>query len=218
MTHRRRSLIDRVLSLVNPVAARSFAPPMRRVDDEVWVVDRKLAFRGGLTLPIRMTVLRLPAGGLVLYSPIALDAEVATALRSLGPVEAVLAPSSFHYLFAADYLSTFSGARLFVAPGLPERVPSLPAATLLTAEPPPLWRGVIDQLVFGPIGGLSEVVVFHRPSRSLLLMDLAFNPQGIDGGYNRVVWRISGVPARFGPSRTARLTFLRDREFAGTFL
>ena len=213
-SHRRRSLLDRVLSLVNPVALRSFAPPLRQVGDDLWVVDRKLAFSGGLAMPIRMTVVRLPAGGLVLYSPIALDAEVATALRSLGSVEAILAPSCFHYLFAAEYVSTFNGARLFAAPGLPQRVPSLPAATLLTDEPPPLWRGVIDQVVFGPIGGLSEVVMFHRPSRTLLLMDLAFNLHSFDGGYNRVAWRLSGIPARFGPSRTARLTFLRDRSVA----
>ena len=197
---------------------RAFAPPPRQVDDDVWVIDRKLVYWGGLTLPIRMTILRLPAGGLVLYSPIALDPEVATVLRSLGSVEAVLAPSCFHYLFAADYLSEFSDARLFVAPGLSERVPSLPAATVLADEPPPHWRGVIEQLVFGPVRGISEVALFHRPSRTLLLLDLAFNLHGIGGLYNRVAWRLSGIPPRFGPSRTARLTFLRDPAVAGPFL
>ncbi len=216
MIDRKRSLLDRALGLVNPVVVRSFAPPLRQVDDDVWAIERKLAYWPGLTLPIRMTVLRLPDGSLVLDSPVAPDPEVEAALRSLGPVAAILAPNSFHYQFATAYLSAFAGAELFVAPGLPERVPSLSAGTHLTSEPPPLWRGVVDQLVFGPIRGLSEVALFHRPSRTLLIADLAFNLRVIDGVYDRIVWRLSGIPSRFGPSRTARLTFLRDLAAAPT--
>jgi hypothetical protein len=33
----------------------------------------------------------------------------------------------------------------------------------------------------------------------------------IDGLVQRLMWRASGVPPRFGPSRTARLTLLSDR-------
>jgi hypothetical protein len=88
----------------------------------------------------------------------------------------------------------------------------------VTDEPPPEWRGSVDHLVYGPIGSFSEVVVLHRPTKTLVLTDLAFHMARIDGLYDRVGWRLFGVPPRFGPSRTARLTLLRDRAAARPFL
>ena len=218
MTNQKPALIDRVLRVVTPTPVRSFAPPPRHLSDNLCVIERQLRMPGALIMPTRMTLIRLPSGGLVLLSPIELRSDVAAALRSLGPVEAIVAPNSFHYLFAADYLAAFSGARLFVAPGLPVRVPSLPTAILLTDEPAPLWTDTIDQCVFEATGGISEVMFFVRPDRTLMLTDIAFNLRRIDGLYNRVAWRLMGVPRRFGPSRSARLTLFRDPAVAGPFL
>jgi hypothetical protein len=207
---RQRSPLDRAMRLVAPAADRSFVPPPRQLSDGLWIVDRNLSLPPGLILPTRMTIMRLADGALALHSPVALDADLAAVLRSLGDVAAVIAPNSFHYIFAAEYVAAFPAARLFAAPGLRERVRSFPAAITLSDEAAPLWNGILEQIVFGPVRGVSEVVFLHRPSRTLVLTDLAFNMAHIDGLAQRVGWRLFGVPAFFGPSRTARLTLLRD--------
>jgi hypothetical protein len=101
---------------------------------------------------------------------------------------------------------------------LPERVPALAGATVVGERAPAAWQGVLEHAIFGPVRGLAEVVLFHRPSATLVLTDLAFNLPRLDRRWDRVGWRALGVPPRFGPTRTARLTLLRDRAAAGPYL
>jgi hypothetical protein len=192
------SMLDRAMRWVAPAAVRAFAPPPRPLSDGLWIVDRQVSLPPGLILPTRMTVMRLPDGGLALHSPVALDAGLVDGLRALGEVAAIIAPNSFHHVFAAECSAAFPAACLFAAPGLSERVPSFPAAIALSDEPPALWSAILDQIVFGPVRGACEVVFLHRPSRTLVLTDLAFNMRRIDGLYQRLAWRLFGVPASFG--------------------
>jgi uncharacterized protein DUF4336 len=212
------SLLDRSLRLVRPRPVSSFKPPPRELAQGLWRIERRLAMPGGLTMPTHMTIVRLSSGGLLLHSPVELDDDTRRMIRALGEVEACLAPNSFHYLFLAAYAAEFPAAAVFLAPHLPERVSTLPRGPVLTDAPPPQWGGAIDQLVFGPVGSFTEVVLFHRPTATLVLTDLGFHMPAIDGLYNRLAWRLFGVPGRFGPSRTARLTLLRDRALASPYL
>ena len=213
-----RTILDRLLQPVKPRPIVSFAPPPRELDSGLWRLERKLRLPGGLVLPVGMTIVRLPSGGLFLHSPIALDDEVARSIASLGKVSVLLAPNSFHYIFVADYLSRFPDARLFSVTGLAERVPTLPAATVVGAASPPEWEGAVEPIPFGPIGSFGEVVIHHAASATLVLTDLAFNMVRYENAGDRLGWRLFGVPPRFGPSRTARWTLLRDRVAAGPFL
>jgi len=218
MTGQKRSWLDRLLYSVQPTYVSAYTPPPRQLDDGLWIVERQLRLPPALLLPVRMTVLRLQTGTLLLHSPVKLDLVIEEWLRKLGAVAAVVAPNSFHYMFVEAYLTMFPTARFFAAPDLPERVPSLPAATVLEDRSPELWAGEIEQVVFGPIRQFTEVVFFHRPTAALILTDLAFNFTDFTSTANRVAWRFSGVPPRFGPSRSARLTLLRDKITAGSYL
>jgi hypothetical protein len=62
------------------------------------------------------------------------------------------------------------------------------------------------------------VVLFHRESATLILTDLAFHLVGMMRRFDRLAWRLAGMPAGFGPSRTSRLFLLRDRDRAAAFL
>ena len=73
-------------------------------------------------------------------------------------------------------------------------------------------------MILGPVRGLSEVLLFHRSSRTLILTDLAFNVTRYPRTLDRLFWRLSGIPARFGPGRTARSLFLTDRDVASRCL
>jgi len=213
-----RTLLDRLLQPVRPRPIASFAAPARELAPGLWRLERKLRMPGGLVLPVAMTIFRLPSGGLFLHSPIALDEEVGRTIESLGPVSVLLAPNSFHYVFIGDYVKRFPQARLFAAPGLTERAPALPPATVVGSEAFGAWEQAVEPILFGPIGSFAEVVVYHRASETLVLTDLAFNMVRYENTADRVGWRLFGVPPRFGASRTARFTLLRDPAAARPFL
>jgi hypothetical protein len=56
---------------------------------------------------------------------------------------------------------------------------------------------------------MSEVVFFHRPSRTLLLTDLAFNVAADKTAGARVFYWLVGAAGRVGPHRLVRL-MIRD--------
>ncbi len=212
------SLIDRALRPVVPVPVSGWTPPPEELAPGLWRLERRLRMPGGLTLPIGGTILRLPDGDLLVHSPPFLDDESDARVCALGRVAAVVASNSFHHLFATDALARFPGAALYLADGLRERVPTLPAGTVVRDEAPRAWQGDVEPIAFGPIGGFGELVLYHRSTRTLLLTDLAFNMLRFESTLGRIAWRLFGVPARFGPSRSARLTLLRDPKAARPFL
>jgi glyoxylase-like metal-dependent hydrolase (beta-lactamase superfamily II) len=58
---------------------------------------------------------------------------------------------------------------------------------------------------------LHEVVLFHRPSRTLVLTDLCFNIHRSSSRVARVFFRANGMWQRFGPSRAIRHLAVSDR-------
>jgi hypothetical protein len=107
---------------------------------------------------------------------------------------------------------------VFAAPGVADRVPAVRPARTLPAEAPESWRRDVELEAFVAPNGFTEAVLFHRPSSTLVLTDLAFHLTSFASGFDRLVWRAFGVPAGFGPSRSARWTLLRDRDAVRPFL
>lgn len=213
-----RRLPDRLIALVTPRVATDFAPPPVAVAPGLWSLERRLRMPGGVSLPSRTTIVRLPSRGLLVVAPPPVAAGGLEAVEALGPVDEVLIPNSFHHLYAAAFLARHPGATLRVPPGLAARVPGAPRGEELSAATPPPWRDVVDHLVLGPVHGVAEVALFHRPSATLILTDLAFHLRTFGSSFERLAWRLSGVPAGFGPSRTARMLLLGDRAIAEPFL
>lgn len=214
----RRALLDHILLRGRPTVVREHAPPPVAVADGLWRLERWLRMPGGLVMPNATTIVRLASGGLLVVSPPPTEAGGLEALDALGPVEEVLLPNAFHYLGAPAFLARHPGARLRWAPGLPERVGTLPAGEAVGADAPPSWRGVVEHAVFGPARGVSEVALFHVPSATLVLTDLAFHLLRYPRPGDRLAWRLFGVPAGFGPSRTARWLLLANRDATPPFL
>jgi hypothetical protein len=180
--------------------------------DNLWIASRPLPLLAG-DIGTRMTVIRLPDGGLFLHSPVRLDDPTKQALDAIGPVRCVVAPSKVHYFFVPPYRDAYPGARTFGAPGLAEKRAELRFDATLGDEPAPEWSGTIDQHVFRGAPLLNEVVFFHRATRTLLLTDLAFNMTTPPRGRARVFTFLIGATGRFGPHRLVR-TLIRDRRAA----
>ncbi len=173
---------------------------------------------GGANLPTRATIVVLPSRGLLLVSPPPVEAGGLEALDALGVVEQVLVPNTFHYLNAHAVVVRYPTAVFLASPGLFARVPGLPPGQELTERAPDAWAGAVEHAILGPTRGVSEVALFHRESGTLILTDLAFNLVSLERRFDRIAWRVAGVPSGFGPSRTARLFLLHDRVLAEAFL
>jgi hypothetical protein len=205
-----RLLRERMLRFITPRPDLDFTPPPVALAPGLWSLERQVRF-GAAVMPSRSIVVDVGARRLVLISP---PADACAELDRLGTLAAIVAPNSFHYLYAGAYLQRYPGAELFVAPELPERVPSLPRAVELVADLDVGWRDALPYVVLGPHRGLSEVLFFHAATRTLILTDIASNLVSFRNGYERLLWRSSGMPSGFGLSRNARRLLLRDRTAA----
>jgi hypothetical protein len=182
---------------------------------DLWVATRPLKLAVG-DIGTRMTIVRLPDGGLFLHSPVRLDDETRRGLDAIGPVRCVVAPSKVHHFFVGDYASAYPSARLFAPPGLAEKRKDLRFHAVLGDEAPPEWRGAIEQCLVRGAPLMNEVVFLHGASRTLLLTDLAFNMVQPPRGRARVFCWVVGANG-FGPHRIIRLG-IRDRAAAGASL
>ena len=185
---------------------------LRRLADDVWVTERPQRFFG-LPVGARMTVIRLSGGRLLLHSPLPLDAALRVELDALGRVACAVAPNRLHHLYAGDVVRTYPEARLWVAPGLPEKRPDLVHAGVLGDEAPVEWRGELEQAFFRGRPYENEVAFFHPASRTLILCDLAFNFGPRDAWPTRVLMSLLRSYGKLGPSKLDPL-LIRDRAAA----
>lgn len=184
--------------------------------EDIWTVNGpEVSYRlWGLTLPCptRMTIIRLPDGGLWLHSPVACVPELVAAVEAVGPVAAIIAPNVFHYTHLADWARAFPQARVFGLPGLAAKVPGI-ALTALDQPPTAHWGGSIDSHVVA-LGRFAEVVFLHRVSRTLIVTDLMqnFEAPRIRNPLVRTVMRLGGATGPNGqPSIEIRLAALAHR-------
>jgi Domain of unknown function (DUF4336) len=161
------------------------------VKNTIWTFDQ---IQGILYVvaPIRMTVVRLEAGGLLVYAPVAPTPECLRLIQELvavhGTVRYIILPTVSgieHKVFVGPFARRFPQAQVFVAPSQWSFPFNLPLSWLGL----PLGRTQIlgsdvssvpfadefDYAILGPIslglGPFEEVALFHRASQTLLLTD-----------------------------------------------
>lgn len=182
---------------------------MFQVAGDLWCSDMPFRF-AGLEFGARMTVARLPSGGLFLHSPIRASETLVSAVRELGEVRYLIAPNLLHHLFVRDWVVLTPSAELHVAPGLGEKRADLSPTAILGEKPDEGWADAIDQVVIGGWPFASEVAFFHRSSSTLILTDMAFNFGSNSPPLTRLFGRIAGCYESLGPTLLEKLT-VRDR-------
>jgi hypothetical protein len=146
--------------------------------DGIWLAEAPLRFFG-LPLGTRMTVVRLPDGGLFVHSPVALTSTLAAEIDALGRVHHVVSPNELHHLWLGDAHAAWPDARLWAPPGLAQKRPELPFAAPLGDAAPDAWAGALEQGLVRGSRWMEEVVFFHPASRTLRVGDLCqhFGPE-----------------------------------------
>lgn len=142
------------------------------VGEDIWTGDGPTVFVAGFGYPTRMVVIRLSGGGLFIWSPIGLSDELRTTLDRLGPVRHVVAPNALHHLFIGEWRAVYPAATVHGLPELRASKPGLLLDSELGDDPEPNWSHDIDQVVVRGNRITSEVVFFHRRSRTVIFADL----------------------------------------------
>jgi hypothetical protein len=152
---------------------------LKPVADGIFVVDSELPGLIGKVLPVRMTVIRLPDGSLLLYSPTRLTENLRQALLRIGPVSHFVAPNIAHWTLLKPWQQAFPEAVTWAAPGLRTRRQvrrsGLRLDHDLSAHAPAAWGDAIELIMVEGGFGFHEAVLFHRASRTLVLTDMVLN-------------------------------------------
>jgi hypothetical protein len=147
---------------------------MKEIATGLWVHETPLRFRG-IEVGRRMTVVRLPSGGLLVHSPAELNADLRETLAELGEVRFVVPASNMHgHLFMEQYRDAYPGVELFSAPGLEDKRKDLAFDGSLGDEPDPRWSDNLDQAAVLGHRFVTEIVFLHRQSGTLIIGDLCF--------------------------------------------
>lgn len=157
-------------------------PPLdtpKPIAENVWIVDSGPMRAMGMSLPVRMTVIRLSDSTLLLHSPTRFSSELGQALEALGPIRHLVAPNSAHWTFLKDWQTYYPDAVTSAAPGLRNRRQVQRSGVRLDRDlgfvEPSGWESeIVEVFVYG-IGGFCEVALFHKASRTLVLTDLVQN-------------------------------------------
>lgn len=206
-----RRLLERLIALGTPSWMDAVRPAPRELAAGLWSVERWLGIRLGPRLPTRALLVELPGGGVLVWSPVPLDDALREFVRARGGARFLVAPNSFHYLGLAEWKREFPDASVWLAPGLSARRPELPpGAELLDAARTP-FSAVLPHCALAAGSGVSEVAFLHARSRTLVLVDAAFNLEQLPRAIDRASARLLGVWRRFGPTPTAKRIILRDR-------
>lgn len=167
-------------------------PTLRQevVKDTIWTFDQLQGIIY-VVVPIRMTVVKLEAGGLLIYAPVAPTPECIRLVQELvaehGDVKYIILPTVSgleHKVFVGPFARRFPHAQVFVAPNQwsfplnlplswlgfpPKRTQVLPQDSTQAPFADEFDYAVLSiDLGRGPFG---EVAFFHKRSRTLLVTD-----------------------------------------------
>lgn len=160
------------------------------VKDTIWTFEQIQGIFYVVT-PIRMSVVKLRAGGLLIYAPVAPTPECIRLVKELvaahGEVQYILLPTVSgleHKVFVGPFARHFPTAQVFVAPQQWSFPLNLPLSWLgfppgrtqvLPEDGSSPFGDEFDYAILGPIalglGPFAEVALFHRRSRTLLVTD-----------------------------------------------
>lgn len=162
-----------------------------------------------MKLPIKMTLVRTKAG-VVLISPVPKVEDFKTELGSLGVVTDIVAPNLFHHLGIRGAAKLYPEAKIWGAKGFKEKRPNIHWFCEIPSKD---WC-LDDELLVIPIQGMpkvNEVVLLHRPSKTLIVSDFCFNHIHGSGFGNWLVFHLFGTYRRFAVSKLF-LKMINDKD------
>ena len=142
-----------------------------RIAENVWVLRYPLRLVG-VAIGRTVTIIRLTTGKLVIHSTAPFGAREVAAIRELGEPGWLLDATRFHDSYAEAGRAAFPGVPYLAPEGFP-KAKGVKTEPLLPA--PGEWTTELEVLELGGMPKVREHVLFHRPSRTLIVGDVLFN-------------------------------------------
>lgn len=185
---------------------------LKRIGDDIWAQETEIKLAGGMRMPCRATILRLPDGQLVLHSPLAIDDATAKEIAALGEVGFLIAPNTLHWMYLQAAKARYPSARVLGAPALSKKLGDFAFEPLPEQGAIDGMSGVrLERIQGAP--NLEEHVFLHEASRSLLVTELMFNVNACSSFGMRCVFRLVGAWKKPAQSRVWRF-LVKDRAAA----
>ncbi len=169
---------------------------MYTIAENVYGYDYKARLMLGVYFPVRSTLIELSNNELLAISPGPLEIDVLNELNNRYQTIHCIAPNLFHHLHLQHITNTLPTANIFGPSALIQKQPWLKDRLQNINQ---LATSLQTGLIFIPVNGcsfLSETLVYHPSSKTLVITDLLFNmrkPQAITtrclltmvGAYNK---------------------------------
>lgn len=191
--------------------------PLVQVDEGIWIAEGENVDFYGFPYPTRCVIVRLPGGGLWVWSPIKLTVDLRTAVDTLGTPQHLVSPNKLHHLFLSDWQNAWPGTLLWGPASSIRKRRDLTFQPALDQAAPDDWEDVFDMVRFAGSVFMDELVFFHRPSRTVILADLSENFSEAFlaahwGGFKSRIARLWKITEGFGFAPLEwRLSFLDRR-------
>ncbi|MGV1755945.1 DUF4336 domain-containing protein [Rhizobium sp. A22-96] len=186
---------------------------LKEFGPDIWIADGPIiTAAAGFHYSTRMAVIRLSNGSLFLWSPTQISDVLRTEIDTLGNVAYVIPPNSLHHVFLGDWQRAYPNAKIYAPPGLAQKRRDIRFDGNLNGAMDSDWVDNIDLAVIRGNLITTEIVFFHRQSRTVLFTDLIqhFHP-GWFKGWRAFVARLDlmvaaepSVPRKFRAAFTDR--------------
>jgi hypothetical protein len=144
------------------------------VKDQIWILEYPVRY-AAIDLFGRMTIIKLPGGDVLVHDPCKISDCVKARIDAIDSVKYIVVPGSYHHLFVTDFQQRYPSAETFLCPGLERKRPDIGFDWILGNKPDHRWNDVLDQVVIQGTKYMWEVAFFHKPSKTLILVDLLEN-------------------------------------------
>ena len=144
------------------------------IPNKIYIVEYPVRF-AGMDILARMTLIRLGDNKLWVHNAAPLDDELKNQIDQLGHVAYILAPGTYHHLHIPEFQNHYPEAETFFCPGLEQKRSDIEFDWILGNRPDHRWQDEFDQVAVTGARFISEVVFYHIPSNTLLLVDLLEN-------------------------------------------
>lgn len=146
-----------------------------KLADDIWIAEGEIVDFYGFPYPTRSVVVRLPDGGLWVWSPIALSAGLKAEIEELGTPAHLVSPNKIHHLYLQDWKAAYPEAQMWGPQSTISKRTDLAFEAPLEDHPPEAWQGVFDQAWFRGSKFLDEIIFFHRGSGTAIIADMSEN-------------------------------------------
>ncbi len=187
---------------------------MESLAENLWHLQFPLKLLGA-NMQRHVAVIRLRSGEIVVHSTGPFSPEDVEDIAGLGPVRWVLDTMLRHETFAPRGKEAFPNAA-FLGPEGFSKEAGFPVGPLLPA--PGEWCDELQVIRLEGLPSMEEHVVFHAPSRTLIVADLFFNRDPAESWWTRTLLSlVAGRKDGPGVSRAVRLA-VKDKAAFGRSL